>query len=90
VTGAGAYARVRDGAGIAVLLLALAAAAVGLLEAAERARPAEVRALELAYLPKGAYLKVAVLGYRQFASDLIWLKAVQHFGEKKQTAQGWM
>ena len=74
----------------AALLLALGTAAMGMLAAAETQRPASVRALELAYLPKGEYLKIAVLGYRQIASDLIWLKAVQHFGEKKQTVQGWM
>jgi tetratricopeptide (TPR) repeat protein len=61
-----------------------------MLAAAERQRPAGVRALELAYLPKGEYLRIAVLGYRQIASDLIWLKAVQHFGEPKQTVQGWL
>lgn len=71
-------------------LLCLGGAAVGMLAAAERERPSGVRALELAYLPKGEYLKIAVLGYRQIASDLIWLKAVQHFGERKQTVEGWI
>jgi tetratricopeptide (TPR) repeat protein len=90
VTGIGKRARGKEGLRIAGLLLSLAAAAIGMLAAAERERPPGVRALELAYLPKGEYLKVAVLGYRQIASDLIWLKAVQHFGEKKQTARGWL
>jgi hypothetical protein len=75
---------------ISGLLLSLGGATVGMLVAAERERPAGVRALELAYLPKGEYLRIAVLGYRQIASDLIWLKAVQHFGEPRQTAQGWL
>ena len=38
---------------------------------------------EFRYLPKGDYLKVAVLGYDQLAADLLWLKAIQVMGEKK-------
>lgn len=34
------------------------------------------------YLPKGDYLKVAVLGYDQLAADLLWLKAIQVMGKK--------
>lgn len=52
-------------------------------------RPPSVRATELSYLPKGKYLKVAVLGYRQVAADIIWLKAVQHFGTRDQTVDGY-
>jgi tetratricopeptide (TPR) repeat protein len=63
---------------------------MGLLAVAERERPAIARAAELSYLPKGEYLKVAVLGYRQLAADLIWLKAVQHFGARKQTTEGYL
>lgn len=72
-----------------VVILLLATIAAVLLEAMERQRPASHRAAELEYLPKGAYLKVAVLGYREIAADLIWLKAVQHFGERKQTRAGY-
>lgn len=72
------------------LLAGLVASAIGALMAAERMRPPEVRALELAYLPKGEYIKIAVLGYRQIASDLIWLKAVQYLGEIHQTPEGWL
>ncbi len=72
------------------LLAGLVVSAIGALMAAERMRPPEVRALELAYLPKGAYIKIAVLGYRQIASDLIWLKAVQYLGEVNQTPEGWL
>lgn len=72
------------------LLLVLVGAAVGVLAIVERQRPAMARAAELTYLPKGEYLKVAVLGYRQIAADLIWLKAVQHLGERKQTAEGYL
>ena len=72
------------------LLVVLGGATVGILAVVERQRPAMVRAAELAYLPKGEYLRVAVLGYRQMAADLIWLKAVQHFGELKQTTEGYL
>jgi len=43
----------------------------------------------LAYLPKGDYLKLAVLGYRQVVADLIWLQAVQHIGAKRDTQLGY-
>lgn len=72
-----------------VLLLVLGGFAVGLLTVVEQQRPPAARAAELSYLPKGEYLKVAVLGYRQIVADLIWLKAVQHFGERKQTKEGY-
>ena len=38
---------------------------------------------QLMYLPKGEYLKVASLGYRELAADLLWLQAIQIMGEKK-------
>lgn len=72
-----------------ILLLLLGGLAVGLLTIVERQRPPEARAAELSYLPKGEYLRVAVLGYQQIVADLIWLKAVQHFGERKQTKIGY-
>lgn len=72
------------------LLLALGGAAIGLLTVVERQRPAKVRAAELSYLPNGEYLKMAVLGYRQLAADIIWLQAVQHFGNRKATTEGYL
>ena len=72
------------------VLLALGGSAVGVLTMVDRQRPSLVRAEELSYLPKGEYLKLAVLGYRQLAADLIWLKAVQHLGEKHQTRAGYL
>lgn len=71
------------------LILALGVSAAGLLKMMEGQRPPVHRATELEYLPKGEYLKVAVLGYRQVTADLIWLKAVQHLGERKQTRAGY-
>lgn len=72
------------------VLLALGGTAVGVLTMVDRQRPSLVRAEELSYLPKGEYLKLVVLGYRQLAADLIWLKAVQHLGEKHQTRAGYL
>jgi tetratricopeptide (TPR) repeat protein len=71
------------------LCLTLAAAMVGVLTLVEQQRPAMARAAELSYLPKGEYLKVAVLGYRQLAADLIWLKVIQHFGDPTTTQEGY-
>ena len=72
-----------------ILLLTLGTLVPIALSLVERERPAAHRALELEYLPKGEYLRVAVLGYRQIAADLIWLKAVYQFGERKQTRAGY-
>lgn len=73
---------------ITAIILILLGGATGLLFEIERQRPAAHRALELQYLPKGDYLRVAVLGYRELAADLIWLKVVQHFGERKPVQAG--
>jgi hypothetical protein len=62
---------------------------VASLRTLEEYRPVDARAKELAFLPKGSVLKVAVLGYRNVAADLIWLRAVQYFGEKKQNVAGY-
>ncbi len=75
---------------MAVLILLFGAGAIGALTLLEDRRPPQVRAAELSYLPKGEYLRVASLGYRQMVGDLIWLKAVQHFGEREQTRQGYL
>ena len=71
------------------LVVALGVSADSALLGLERQRPASVRAEELSYLPKGKYLKVAVLGYDQLAADLIWLKAVQHLGATRQSKSGY-
>ena len=71
------------------LVAALGISADGVLMALDRQRSADVRAEELSYLPKGEYLKIAVLGYDQFAADLIWLKAVQHLGATRQSKGGY-
>jgi tetratricopeptide (TPR) repeat protein len=72
----------------AFVLVVLGSAVAVTVQAMEQQRPVADRSAELSYLPKGKYLKVAVLGYRHLAADLIWLKAVQYFGDMKQTAGG--
>ena len=74
----------------AMLLLTLGVLVVTMSLIVEAQRPAHRRAAELAYLPKGEYLKVAVLGYRQAVADLIWIKAVQHLGERKPSIQSYL
>lgn len=69
--------------------IALLAGASVLLQVLDRDRTAGARAEQLAYLPKGEYLKLAVLGYRQVVADLIWLQAVQHIGAKRDTQLGY-
>lgn len=44
---------------------------------------------EFMQLPKAEYLRVASLGYSQLTADLLWLKAVQHIGEKKISSAGY-
>lgn len=41
---------------------------------------------DLAQLPKGEYLKPALLGYHHLGADILWLKLVQVIGEKKNSA----
>lgn len=36
----------------------------------------------LMYLPDGQYLRIASLGYRELAADLLWLQAIQVMGER--------
>jgi tetratricopeptide (TPR) repeat protein len=40
----------------------------------------------LAQLPKGEYLKPALLGYHHLGADLLWLRLVQVVGKKRNTA----
>lgn len=38
---------------------------------------------QLTYLPSGDYLRMASLGFRELAADLLWLQAIQVMGEQK-------
>src|SRR5947208_85970 len=39
------------------------------------------------YLPRGEYLRVAVLGYEQVVADLLWIQAIQAMGEHTVTEE---
>lgn len=41
---------------------------------------------ELAQLPRGEYLKPALLGYHQLGADIIWLQMLQVLGKRKNSA----
>jgi hypothetical protein len=71
----------------AVIGLALVVCEVELATALDVRRNALMRAEQLAYLPKGEYLRLAVLGYRQLVADIIWVQAVQHIGAKRSSQQ---
>lgn len=75
---------------IGVLIMALGAGAIGSLYAVDRQRQDLGSGVELSYLPKGDYLKVAVVGYRQIVADILWLKAVQNLAGKNQTRQAYL
>ncbi len=86
---AGSVSTVKQGVIHALFGLSLLAGASGLLHLLDHERNAVARAEQLAYLPKGEYLRLAVLGYRQLVADLLWLQAVQHIGASRDTQQGY-
>lgn len=72
-----------------VLILIFASGVCGTAIGLDRQRDLFSHGTELAYLPKGEYLKLAVLGYRQITADVLWLRAIQNFGGRAQTKQGY-
>lgn len=70
-----------------VILLVLAISLVGAAhvmgELAGAARNAERDPDRLMYLPEGRILTMASLGHRKTMADLIWLRAIQYYGEQK-------
>jgi hypothetical protein len=72
-----------------VIGLSLVAGAARLLFVLDQQRTTLMRAEQLMYLPKGEYLRLATLGYRQLAADIIWLQAVQHIGARRDTQEGY-
>jgi hypothetical protein len=72
------------------VLLLLGAGVLLSLHEVDRQRQSLARSAELSFLPKGEYLKVAVLGYRHIVADLLWLKAVQGLSGRKQTREGYL
>ncbi len=85
----GSISGVKRAVGHALCGLTLLAGASGLVYSLDHEPTAVARAEQLAYLPKGEYLRIAVLGYRQVVADLIWLQAVQHIGAKRDTQHGY-
>ena len=83
------FSTVKQGLIQAVFGLILLVGSSVLLHLLDGQRTAVARAEQLAFLPKGEYLKLAVLGYRQVVADLIWLQAVQHIGAKRDTQRGY-
>jgi tetratricopeptide (TPR) repeat protein len=72
------------------LILALGGTAVGLLALVDRGRTATGTGASLSYLPKGEYLRLASVGYRQLVADLLWLQVVQQIGVRNQTTDGYL
>jgi hypothetical protein len=69
----------------ATVVFALSAGAVfGQLVVAERALPTPEPLGELAYYPSGTWLTQAALGDATSWSDLLWLRAVQYYGQHRQ------
>lgn len=70
-----------------VVLVALALG-LGLLAhvVGERARAAQISGDfedDFLYLPEGRVLRMASLGHRAFLADLVWLTAIQYYGEQR-------
>lgn len=76
------------------LRLLLVAVAGGLVcgahslgENARAAQPAGEAKDDFLYLPEGRVLRMASLGHRAFLADLVWLTAIQYYGEQRITGQ---
>jgi len=68
----------------AILLLACVGWLQGELDRRQDRTVAQIESL--AQLPKGEYLKPALLGYHHVGADLLWLKLVQVIGKKRNSA----
>src|SRR3990172_11017116 len=55
----------------------------------EEYKGVEKKIEEFMHLPKGEYIKPAVLGYEQLFGDIIWLRAIQVIGDKVVTPKGY-
>jgi tetratricopeptide (TPR) repeat protein len=53
----------------------------------ERLSQSKPKLQQFTYLPSGEFLRMASLGYRELAADLLWLQVIQVMGEKKVTAE---
>ncbi len=68
-----------------VVAIALGAGAYGLAAQAARRLPRPHPLEELSYYPSGRRLELATLGHAETVTDLAWLRAVQYYGEHRQT-----
>jgi len=67
------------------LALAMGSGAFLLAGHSARALPRPAPLEELAYYPSGQALRPATLGHAELAADLAWIRAVQYYGEHRQT-----
>ncbi len=68
-----------------VVALGFGAAAYGTADLAYQVLPHPRPLEELSYYPSGQHLRPATLGHPESAADLAWLRAVQYYGEHRQT-----
>ncbi|MBZ0269231.1 hypothetical protein K8I85_13840 [bacterium] len=75
------------------VLLAVALAALlashGSSRRAEAAKNADADPDELRYLPEGRILRIASLGHSKLLADLVWLQAIQYYGEQRLTTRNY-
>lgn len=62
-------------------------AAAGLVHATGTLPTAARHSEELMYFPSGRFLKEAAVGHEVLIADMAWLRAVQYYGEHRQTDQ---
>lgn len=48
-------------------------------------KPGEAIVRELMYFPSGKFLGAVTVGYDNLAADLVWLRAIQYYGEHRMT-----
>jgi tetratricopeptide (TPR) repeat protein len=65
--------------------LVFGAAAIGLAQLGWTRLPRPMPLEELSYYPSGAHLRTATLGHQELAADLAWMRAVQYYGEHRQS-----
>ncbi|WP_447979514.1 tetratricopeptide repeat protein [Candidatus Nitrospira bockiana] len=75
-----------------ILLLALSTVLSLQYELDSRLDRTALKLEELAQLPRGQYLKPALLGYHHVSADVLWLRFIQVLGKKRNTANDyqWM
>jgi tetratricopeptide (TPR) repeat protein len=73
-----------------LILVSLGIGVVWSMQNVDRQRQAVPTGGELSYLPRGEYLKLAVVGYRNIVADFIWLKAVQNFAGRNQSRDAYL